>query len=205
MNDLERAIQLIKLNDKDEARHILKAILRDDRDNEQAWLAMLNVVKNKGEYRRCVQEVLRINPNNAQAQELAQKHNIEPLYPIEMRPDYDPDKTDTRDVNKKIAEMRAMLAELPPVQSPPQPAPPASMPRQRRRSRGCVRLGAFIIFIALIAGLAAIILLSRSATAREDARQTENAEIEATNHSIETEVSAEATTQFLTLTAPPAN
>ena len=77
MGQLEQAIELVRLGDKEQAREILKNILRADKNNETAWLYMTSCVKTKGEFRRCVREVLRLNPENEIALELAEKHNID--------------------------------------------------------------------------------------------------------------------------------
>ncbi len=77
MEQLEQAIALVKKGDNEQAREILKDILREDQNNETAWLYMITCAKTKGEFRRCVREVLRINPENETALKLAKKHDID--------------------------------------------------------------------------------------------------------------------------------
>lgn len=77
MGTLEQAIEFVKMGEKDQAREILKDILREDKDHEDAWLYMISCAKSKGEFRRCVREVLRINPDNSIALELAEKHQLD--------------------------------------------------------------------------------------------------------------------------------
>ncbi len=61
------AIELIKTNETDEARRLLKSIIREDSDSEDAWLWMSVVVDNLDQSIVCLDNVLRINPNNWQA------------------------------------------------------------------------------------------------------------------------------------------
>lgn len=77
MEQLEQAIKLVKNGENEQAREILKSVLREDHNNETAWLYMITCAKTKGEFRRCVREVLRINPENETARKLAEKHEID--------------------------------------------------------------------------------------------------------------------------------
>lgn len=61
------AIELIKMNQNDKARALLKTIIREDSDSEDAWLWMSVVVENLDQSIVCLDNVLRINPNNWQA------------------------------------------------------------------------------------------------------------------------------------------
>ena len=61
------AIELIKSNEIDQARSLLKGIIREDSDSEDAWLWMSVVVDNLDQSIVCLDNVLRINPNNWQA------------------------------------------------------------------------------------------------------------------------------------------
>ncbi len=80
MSDLNRAIELIKNGQKTTARHILISLLKQDRHNEQAWLYLAACATTKSEFSQSIQEVLTLNPNNADALKQAEKFNI-PLPP----------------------------------------------------------------------------------------------------------------------------
>jgi tetratricopeptide (TPR) repeat protein len=61
------AIELIQLNRRDEALHLLREIIREDNDFEDAWLWMSVVVGTLDQSSICLDNVLRINPNNGLA------------------------------------------------------------------------------------------------------------------------------------------
>ena len=48
---------------------IFQQVLDIDKQNERAWFWMASVVDDPAERMRCLQTVLRINPNNARAQQ----------------------------------------------------------------------------------------------------------------------------------------
>jgi len=64
---LQQAMDAIRTGDWDRGRRLLVNILNEDLDNETAWLWLAAVVE--GERRRhCLEQVLRINPDNQAAQ-----------------------------------------------------------------------------------------------------------------------------------------
>jgi hypothetical protein len=69
MDRIESAIQAAKDGDDDTARALLKELLEEDADNERAWLWLSQVVESDAERRLCLQQVLRINPQNRGAQQ----------------------------------------------------------------------------------------------------------------------------------------
>jgi hypothetical protein len=68
MDKLEQAIGFIKSGDKGNARQLLIEVIRSDPNNEMAWLWMSAVVEDAQQKRECLEKVLNINPDNAQAQ-----------------------------------------------------------------------------------------------------------------------------------------
>jgi hypothetical protein len=64
---LQEAIQAIKRGDKDQARRLLKHVVREEPKNEQAWLWLSAVLTSPQQQRDCLQRVLQINPANQQA------------------------------------------------------------------------------------------------------------------------------------------
>ncbi|RMG89474.1 MAG: hypothetical protein D6712_01635 [Chloroflexi bacterium] len=61
------AIELIKLGKRRDAVTLLKALIREDSDFEDAWLWMSVAVDSIDQSVICLDNVLRINPNNAYA------------------------------------------------------------------------------------------------------------------------------------------
>lgn len=76
MSDLKQAISLIKTGKKAEARRLLLAILRENADNEKAWLCMVSCAANSRQFNTSIRNVLRINPQNPTALKLAKQHQI---------------------------------------------------------------------------------------------------------------------------------
>lgn len=61
------AIDLVKNNQREEARMILRALIREDNDFEDAWLWMSVAVDSTDQSTICLDNVLRVNPKNIQA------------------------------------------------------------------------------------------------------------------------------------------
>ncbi|MDZ4771173.1 MAG: hypothetical protein SGJ24_18790 [Chloroflexota bacterium] len=61
------AIELVKADQRDAARHLLRDLIRDDSDFEHAWLWMSVSVDTLDQSAVCLDNVLRINPNNGDA------------------------------------------------------------------------------------------------------------------------------------------
>lgn len=76
MNDHERgervdklldAIDYVKSNQREYARPLLRELIRDDNDSEHAWLWMSVAVDSLDQSSICLDNVLRVNPRNADA------------------------------------------------------------------------------------------------------------------------------------------
>ena len=76
---LNQAISVIKNGDKQTGKCLLVEILKTEPRNENAWLWMTQVVGKKDEKVKCLEQVLKINPDN----EIAKK-GMARLKPIEM-------------------------------------------------------------------------------------------------------------------------
>ncbi len=95
--DLQNAISLIKSGQKQEAKSILIQILEEDNQNEKAWIWMSAVVETDEMRLECLEEVLRINPDNQVAQKGAAKlrENLPAPAPVvEDEPEFE-DKYDS--------------------------------------------------------------------------------------------------------------
>lgn len=61
------AVELVKADKRQEAMPLLRQLIREDSNFEDAWLWMSVAVENIDETIICLDNVLRINPNNANA------------------------------------------------------------------------------------------------------------------------------------------
>jgi uncharacterized protein HemY len=64
---LIEAINFIKAGDKEEGKRILVEILTEDEKNEVAWLWLSAAVETNDMRQECLEEVIKINPNNQSA------------------------------------------------------------------------------------------------------------------------------------------
>lgn len=64
---LRQAIESARLGFYDQARIVLLQIIREDPNNELAWLWLAQTLDDPARQRDCLQQVLRINPDNADA------------------------------------------------------------------------------------------------------------------------------------------
>ncbi len=69
---LQEAIKLIKSGDKQSGGQLLAQILKQNPENEVAWLWMSQVVTTDEHRQHCLEKVLSLNPNNKIAQQAAQ-------------------------------------------------------------------------------------------------------------------------------------
>ncbi|NDJ60431.1 MAG: hypothetical protein GYB67_04850 [Chloroflexi bacterium] len=61
------AIDLVKENRRDEARQVLRDLIREDNNFEDAWLWMSVAVDSLDQSSICLDNVLRVNPRNQEA------------------------------------------------------------------------------------------------------------------------------------------
>jgi hypothetical protein len=61
------AIELVKANKRDDACEILRQLIHEHNNFEDAWLWMSVAVDNLDQSSICLDNVLRVNPDNAQA------------------------------------------------------------------------------------------------------------------------------------------
>ena len=65
---LQTAIAAVHSGDKETAQRLLAQLIRDDPQNEAAWLWMSSVTDSDEDRRHCLDQVLTINPHNETAQ-----------------------------------------------------------------------------------------------------------------------------------------
>jgi tetratricopeptide (TPR) repeat protein len=76
---VQQGIAAKKAGKRDEARKYFIAAIKQNRDNEYAWQFMYNVANDDKERLSCLQQILRINPQNERAKDLLdQLKNSEP-------------------------------------------------------------------------------------------------------------------------------
>ncbi|NWG16203.1 MAG: hypothetical protein HXY41_06165 [Chloroflexi bacterium] len=61
------AIDLVKQERRDEARHLLRQLIQEDNNFEAAWLWMSVAVDSLDQSSICLDNVLRVNPGNSEA------------------------------------------------------------------------------------------------------------------------------------------
>lgn len=61
------AIDLVKANERERARPILRDLIRENNDSEHAWLWMSVAVDSLDQSSICLDNVLRVNPRNVEA------------------------------------------------------------------------------------------------------------------------------------------
>lgn len=69
-NLLQQGVIAYKAGKRDEARKCFIAAIKQNRDNERAWQFMYNLANDDKERLSCLQQILRINPQNEKAQQL---------------------------------------------------------------------------------------------------------------------------------------
>jgi hypothetical protein len=84
---LKQAYDLIKAGQKTQAVSILRAVLRNDRDNADAWWLMANALAEPDDVREALENVLRLRPANTKAQAMLDKLNAR--YPPRRKNDDD--------------------------------------------------------------------------------------------------------------------
>ena len=62
--DIQRAVELAREGDAEQARGILQQILRQDRDNLEAWFGMARLADTLKEKRFSLKQILRLKPDS---------------------------------------------------------------------------------------------------------------------------------------------
>lgn len=71
--EMQKAVKAIKAGDLETGRKVLSAILREDKDNEEAWLWLSRTMTDPQKKRQCLQRVLALNPHHEIAQRVLDK------------------------------------------------------------------------------------------------------------------------------------
>ena len=100
-NLTKQGADAFKAGNKDEARKLLLAAVKQNPDSERAWGWLYNVTKNDKERTHCLNQMLRINPENGKVKELLdQITNYEP--PLESSQNVPP----TNNIQNQVSEKK---------------------------------------------------------------------------------------------------
>ena len=100
-NLTKQGADAFKAGNKDEARKLLLAAVKQNSDSERAWGWLYNVTKNDKERTHCLNQMLRINPENGKVKELLdQITNYEP--PLESSQNVPP----TNNIQNQVSEKK---------------------------------------------------------------------------------------------------
>lgn len=91
---LQEAYQLIKSGSKQEATRILLGVLRENRDNADAWWLLANATSDPEKQRQALGQVLRIKPDHNSAQRMLEKVSAAPAVRPAAPPPEPPPRTD---------------------------------------------------------------------------------------------------------------
>ncbi len=146
-NLLKSGIEAARGGNKAVARRIFEQVLRDDPQNELAWMWLATVLENPTERRKALQRVLSINPNNDRAKQALAK--LQPL-------------TQTEAVGQRAA---APAEPKPPVvEEKPRPEPQVAFeelrPPARSRSSSPSLLYMVAFLVAAILIILAVVLIA---------------------------------------------
>jgi tetratricopeptide (TPR) repeat protein len=72
-DELDQAIELLRAGDRVQSRALLLKLVEQNPDDERAWGWLSNAAQTYDERLRCLQQVLRINPENAPARDMLRK------------------------------------------------------------------------------------------------------------------------------------
>ncbi|MCP4421037.1 MAG: hypothetical protein GY805_30875 [Chloroflexi bacterium] len=124
---LRTAIKAAKSGEREKARKLLMQVLKQDEENETAWLWLSGTVKTKEDRQVCLENVLAINPNNEIAKKGLKKLGIpipqpspqvekeeiwdQPYYDIVVPEIDDPHKRKFQDVWSSSADLCAYCAQ----------------------------------------------------------------------------------------------
>ncbi len=128
MSDLEtnQAIELIKQGNLVEGAKILSTVLKDQPDNELAWLWMSACVPDREKKIYCLQKVYQINPFNPAAKKGLESFGVqvEPVIPEEMEEPGSMPSVESASFSYR--DLTDALGERAPVNKEREPQPPAS-------------------------------------------------------------------------------
>lgn len=188
------------------ARSYLRQVIEADRDNELAWMWLTQCVDTAQERKECLQQVLRINPNNQKARIALDKI----LEKESARSSRDP-STSTQDSSTSLAALRraATPAPEPAAQSPQaggaqrnylEPIERRDLPRELWSSQRGEGIGwTQLLIFGAVAGIALIIIVVAGLSLADQLEEEDSSSSSAPTPT----QSIANTTPTITLTASP--
>lgn len=76
---LAPAITAVRRGNREHARHLLRQLIRQSPDHEQAWMWLAIASENPHQAQACWRQVLRVNPNNARAVQALREVDTRPM------------------------------------------------------------------------------------------------------------------------------
>lgn len=112
-DNLQQAITAIKSGDKKNGRQLLMEVLKADSRNEDAWLWMTQVLDSDDERIKCLQTVLKINPDNEKARRGLAKLQQKQMQQLAQ--------VDTPEVKTRLKPIKSSSRPQPSLSPSPQP------------------------------------------------------------------------------------
>jgi hypothetical protein len=137
-NQLQEAIKFIKAGDKTQGQQLLAQIIKADPRNETAWLWMTTVLDDPQKKKKCLQNVLQINPDNEMAKKGLAQLELQQQKPAKLTPVEQPKL-------ENLTPPAEFIAPSPPIEhmprqeaveqspSPIQPEKPAIVQKTERK------------------------------------------------------------------------
>jgi hypothetical protein len=153
--NLERAIQLIRMGDKKTGGKLLADVVKQDPRNEAAWLWLAACFDNDEKKKYCLKKALEINPDNTKAWNALQKLS-ETDTDWQTRVDTVLEKEPESEQSGGLIRGVTVFDSVPTPQAPP----PDENQFQRTKSFTRVFFFGFIVIVGLI-GIIIYVLISR--------------------------------------------
>jgi hypothetical protein len=137
----------IRQGDKNQARNLLKAVIGQDPNNEEALLLFAQVAEKPEHARYCLERVLQINPNNAQAAKWLEALKTQPAQ--QTAPPTTPKPQPTFAAHPPVAPP---VSSQPTIEKAANLKKPADASAARKRTINTISLSIIAICVVLICG-----------------------------------------------------
>lgn len=115
MSDLQRAVELLKTDDKETARKLLVQVVKQEPNNEKAWFYLVACAATPAQREASIRQLLRLNPTNENYHQLAERYHIKYTKPLSksavpLQPRY----AQPKNVKEAISHVDQVLKATPP-------------------------------------------------------------------------------------------
>lgn len=208
LNDLQQVVEYLKAGEKDSARKALVRVIKQDPNNEKAWLYMVACAANHAQVEASIRQLLRIDPTNEKYQDLAQRYHVEPsAAPPPSPPTPQAESPHPQNVKEALDQVHTVLQTTAPPQRVYQPKPVEVPEEEHHGLPALVRHLWFWVVIAVmvIIGMIAVSTFNNeqskrneSFTVTAEAALVQGSEIAITNAAIAATVERSATRYWAT-------